>query len=484
MLLLLGLLALVAGDLAPLLPHKTTIDRVVDGVAEREYITIFNNMAPRYGDRETLVNWASQQGVKPDNVLHYYSIGSFQGFGAWLTEANLLQIRSQSIVQFVEEDEVVSLDFTTEPYSQPPYQTEPGLLGAVTVVPTDPTWRARLDWGQKRVNSRAWNLHTINTTTKDPVANGYRQTSPALYNYPYAAGNNAFTSQWDYADTSFQVPSRGKDAVVWVVDTGVRVNHVEFAGSPGSRVTFSINFVAQGGVENTTDDLNGHGTHCAGTAAGNYRGVAPDAEIRSVRVLNSGGSGTWDAVIAGFNHVANNQVHGKANIMSISLGGGATESVDQALNHASNAGVISVVAAGNSNNNACGTGGVGGNSPARAAQAITVVATSSDDWVASFSSYGPCCKSCAPGVTITSAWIAPTGSTATNYYNDISGTSMATPHVAGAIAVHVSTPGIPWDPDSVKADLDLDQTNGVVQGLTGVKQPTPNKFLYSQWKYQ
>jgi len=249
-----------------------------------------------------------------------------------------------------------------------------------------------------------------------------------------------------------------------------------------SRVDLRVNFVAA--PDNGVEDLNGHGTHCAGTAAGNWRGIANQSIIRSVRVLGATGSGTWDGVIAGFSYVANNQEHSHANILSASLGGGAVVSVDEAINRAVDSGVIAVVAAGNSNNNACGTNGVGGNSPARASQVIAVVASDSSDTIASFSSYGPCTKSIAPGVTVTSAWIPASGQVNTNVYNDISGTSMATPHVAGAIAVHVSTPGVPQDPESVKADLAIDQTQGVIQGLTGVKATTPNGFLYSQWKYQ
>jgi len=168
------------------------------------------------------------------------------------------------------------------------------------------------------------------------------------------------------------------------------------------------------------------------------------------------------------------------------LGGGATASADHALNAAVDAGVIAVVAAGNSNNNACGewVNGihVGGNSPARATQAIAVVASDSADHVASFSSWGPCCKSIAPGVTVTAPWISPAGDReATDYYQDISGTSMATPHVAGSIAVLSSINGGPKDPDGVKAHLADDQTKGTITGLTGQKESTPNVFIYAHW---
>jgi len=459
---LLLLLALVSfsasAELARLVKHESTVDRVVDGVQQRQYIVLFNYMAPQFGDKATLISWANEfQGV---DVLHYYRIlNKFHGFAAWFTSDALSQIRGLDMVDLVEEDQVVTLDFTTEP----------ALLKAATRVAPNAEWQARIDWGQKRVNSRPWNLDTKPAT--------YSPRAPATYANSYA---NA--SVWEWADNSYKTPSNGENSIVWIVDTGVRASHDEFKNTShnnATRVTELVDFVGDGQVT----DGNGHGTHCAGTAAGNYRGVAKQAEIRSVRVLNNGGSGTWAGVIAGFNHVANSApLNSKHDILSASLGGGATETVDRAADATVQAGVHVVVAAGNSNNNACGVGGVGGNSPARAELVIAVVASDSADNVASFSSWGPCTKSIAPGVIITSAWIPPSGQTQDDWYNDISGTSMATPHVAGAIAVYVSEPGVPTDVDSVKAALATDQTPGIILGLTGTKSTTPNVLLYSQWK--
>jgi len=382
----------------------------------------------------------------------------FQGFSAWLTTENVQEMLSLSFVKHVEEDSVVSLDFATEP-----------ILKAVTRVPANTQWRARHDWGQRRANERKWALTTTNQS------NTYSPNAPATYADPYAAAN-----VWDYVSPDYKTPSDGEAACIWVIDTGIFITHDEFQdGSGKSRVDLSVNFVAA--PDNGTQDLNGHGTHCAGTAAGNFRGVAKKAQLRSVRVLGANGSGAWSGVIAGFDYVANNQVHGKGNIASVSLGGGATPSVDQSVNAASQLGVICVIAAGNSNNNACmDQNGNGGNSPARASEAIAVVASDSSDTVASFSSYGPCCQSIAPGVRVTSAWIPPSGSADTDYYNDISGTSMATPHVAGAIAARPLDSE--WAPNEVKADLALDQTLDLIKGLTVAKASTPNRLIYALWK--
>jgi len=420
-------------------------------------------MAPVYGDKETLINWAKKfSGVESSDILHYYSMPRFQGFGAWLSEDAVEEIRLESIIKSLDEDTIVSLDFTTEPYGE-----KDGLLGVAQRVPKNPAWDARLDYGQLRINSRNWNLQTIPDALYSP-------TAPARYANPYA-------TNWNWTDQSrYATPSKGRGAIVWVVDTGVRPTHVEFIGTDGiSRVTQNYNFVS---TDNQTNDGNGHGTHCAGTIGGNWRGVAPEVEIRSIRVLNNGGSGSWADVIAGINFVAQNDPKSVPNILSASLGGAGYQPVDDAINAASEAGVSCVIAAGNSNNNACGNGGVGGNSPARARLAIAVSAIDSSDTIASFSSYGPCIKSSAPGVTVTSAWIPPTGQQDNDWYNDISGTSMATPHVAGAIAAYVGQGGVVFDPESVKAALGVDQTVGVLKGLDGVKATTPNLYLYSRWK--
>jgi subtilisin family serine protease len=169
----------------------------------------------------------------------------------------------------------------------------------------------------------------------------------------------------------------------------------------------------------------------------------------------------------------------KANIASVSLGGGGYTLVDEAVNAATMAGVACVIAAGNSNIDACcRSTATCGSSPARAEMAITVAASDSADNIASFSSWGQCVNSFGPGVTVTSAWIN-TG-LQSDWYNDISGTSMATPHVAGGIACRPANQ--PHDPESIKADLADDQTKGKIGGLNAGKAITPNVLLFSQWK--
>jgi len=215
-------------------------------------------------------------------------------------------------------------------------------------------------------------------------------------------------------------------------------------------------------------DCNGHGTHCAGSAAGRYRGYAVGAEIGSVRVLNCQGSGTNADVVAGFNFVANNQAAGKTNILSASLGGGASATTDNAINAGVQAGLVSVVAAGNDNANACNY------SPARAVEAITVGACNKDDARASFSNFGTCVAVFSPGQSIHSAWY-----TGNALYNTISGTSMATPLAAGAIALYATTfTTQPVRAPTVKTGITNFATRNVI---TNPGTGSPNLLINANW---
>jgi len=215
---------------------------------------------------------------------------------------------------------------------------------------------------------------------------------------------------------SFTASAYGAGVDVYVVDTGVSTTHTDFSG----RLRSGFSAINDGRGSN---DCNGHGTHVAGTAAGTTYGVAKAASIIPVRVLDCAGSGSNTGVIAGLDWIIANHSAGVAAVANMSLGGGASLALDTAVQNAINDGVVMAVAAGNSNANACNY------SPARAANAITVGATDRTDVRASYSNFGSCLDIFAPGTSITSAWI--NSSTA---INTISGTSMASPHVAGVAA--------------------------------------------------
>lgn len=219
----------------------------------------------------------------------------------------------------------------------------------------------------------------------------------------------------------------GEGVDVYVIDTGTYVDHVDFEG----RATWGKTIPAN------DDDLdgNGHGTHCSGTIAGNKYGVAKKAKIFAVKVLNSGGSGTMSDVVKGVEWATNrhnNQVSKgkkgfKGSAANMSLGGGKSVTLELAVNAAVEAGLHFAVAAGNDNQDSCGF------SPASAEKAVTVGASTLSDERAYFSNYGKCNDIFAPGLNIRSSWIGSKYAT-----NTISGTSMASPHIAGLLAYFLS----------------------------------------------
>ena len=209
--------------------------------------------------------------------------------------------------------------------------------------------------------------------------------------------------------------STGAGVNAYIMDTGIRSAHAEFGG----RVRSGATAIQDG---RGTEDCNGHGTHVAGTVGGRTFGVAKNVNLIPVRVLGCNGSGSNSGIIAAVNWVTNNHV--KPAVANMSLGGGASQALDAAVNNSSRAGVTYAVAAGNSRTDACSA------SPARAGSAITVGASNINDQRASFSNFGRCVDIFAPGQNITAAWINGNSST-----NTISGTSMASPHVAGVVAL-------------------------------------------------
>jgi len=245
----------------------------------------------------------------------------------------------------------------------------------------------------------------------------------------------------------------GQGVTVYVMDTGIRLTHNEFSG----RARHEFDATGEG-----PGDGNGHGTHCASTVGGNTYGVAKDVSLVDVKVLSRFGSGSFAGVIAGVNYAAGTSARPK--VGSMSLGGGRSQSVNDAVDAASNAGVTMVVASGNSNTDACNF------SPASAPEAITVNSIQRGDQRSSFSNYGQCTEIFAPGSSVLGAWITSDSAT-----NTISGTSMATPHVAGQAAKLLQVdPSM--TPRQVKAELDAEALPNVVPNPGN--SATPNKLLH------
>jgi subtilisin family serine protease len=252
---------------------------------------------------------------------------------------------------------------------------------------------------------------------------------------------------------SYTFDANGAGVRAYVIDTGVRTTHTDLGG----RATSGYDFVDN---DATANDCNGHGTHVAGTIGGNSYGVAKGVSIVAVRVLDCGGSGTYEGVVAGVDWVTANAV--RPAVANMSLGGGKSTSLDNAVRNSISAGVVYALAAGNSNADACNS------SPSGTVEALTVGATDINDNRASFSNWGSCVDVFAPGVNITSSW--GTGDTATN---TISGTSMATPHVAGAAARYLATN--PSASPSAVANALL--TNATLNKVVNPGANSPNRLL-------
>lgn len=214
----------------------------------------------------------------------------------------------------------------------------------------------------------------------------------------------------------------GTGVTAYIIDTGI-TPHVDF----GDRLVGGRNFYTDDQPASDTNDCNGHGTHVAGTVGGSIHGVAKGVTLVPVRVFGCSGSTSTSIIVSAIDWVIANHTTGVPAVSNMSLGGGASSSLDLATRNMGADGIISAVAAGNSNQNACYS------SPAREPLAITVAASTSSDARASFSNFGSCVDVFAPGQSILSTWIG--GSTPSTATNTISGTSMASPHVAGAAAV-------------------------------------------------
>lgn len=220
---------------------------------------------------------------------------------------------------------------------------------------------------------------------------------------------------------SYTWGTTGAGVHVYIIDTGIRTTHQDFGG----RAVWAFSSV-KGKDGQIETDCNGHGTHVAGTVGGMRFGVAKEVQLYAVRVLDCAGSGTWSGVIAGIDWVTAH--HQSPAVANMSLGGEYTQSVNDAVAGSVASGVVYAVAAGNSAADACTV------SPASTPAALTVGAISKTDGRSSYSNIGSCVDLFAPGTFVLSAY----NRTDTDAVY-LSGTSMASPHVAGAAALYLET---------------------------------------------
>jgi len=328
---------------------------------------------------------AKEKSLKHGGKLKYSYGAVLKGFAAELSDEAVAALRADPDVDYVEQDQTVSISTTQSP------------------APS---------WGLDRIDQR--NL---------PLSNSY------TYN----------------ATASQQTVVRA-----YIIDTGIQTSHSDFGGRA------SAVYDALGG---NGQDCNGHGTHVAGTVGGTTYGVAKSIKLRAVRVLNCSGSGSNSGVIAGMDWVRVNSIHPA--VANMSLGGGFSSATNTAANNLAASGVFLAVAAGNSNANACNS------SPSSAANVTSVAASASNDSRASFSNFGSCVHIYAPGVSIKSDWL--NGGT-----NTISGTSMASPHVAGVAALYKAVNG----DASYSTIRSWMINNATLNVISGNPSGTPNRLLY------
>ncbi|TFK77117.1 peptidase 1 [Pluteus cervinus] len=324
---------------------------------------------------------------------------NFNSFAAVLSQDELNQLRASQDVEYIAEDGIMSI-------------TDDPSVNSQTNAP----------WGLQRI-TQAGKLTNQNDSQL------------------------AFSYSWNDA-------AAGSGVDVYVVDTGIYTDHVEFGGRARWGATF-------GGYANA--DGHGHGTHCSGTIGSRAYGISKKVSLIAVKVLSDQGSGTVSDIVSGLNYVLTSaHASGRPSIVSMSLGGGASQPLDDAVASLTAGGVHVVVAAGNSNDDAQYY------SPARAPSAVTVGATDITDARAYFSNYGALVDVFAPGVNVISTWIGSTTAT-----NSISGTSMATPHVAGSLAYRISIEGN----DTPAAWSTKIQTASTKAAITAIPDGTVNDFL-------
>lgn len=278
-------------------------------------------------------------------------------------------------------------------------------------------------------------------------------------------GIDRLDQQGPQLDSKYSFKVTGKDVRAYVIDTGIMVEHPDFGG----RAIIGGDFTVDKGTQWENKDGHGHGTHVAGTIGGKTWGVAKDTTLVAVKVFDhSGGEATDETVIAGVDFVvADHQANPAPAVINMSLGGEASQVLDDAVQKAVDAGITTVVAAGNDNQDSCG------DSPARIPAVITVAAMGRNDRKAWFSNWGKCIDVIAPGSGITSTW--KNGRTSV-----LDGTSMASPHVAGLAALALAA-----DPARTPAQVqDFLVETSIKDAAKGFNADTPNRIAAALWNVE
>lgn len=383
--------------------------------------------------------WLTSLVATPDSeseVEHKFKVDGLQGYTGKFSDKIISEIRLRPEVKYVEPDQLMYASDLVNG------RTRKALLArAARILP------------KLRKNQRQGNRKAINGRLKKELAKSVKKQM----NAPWGISRVSHGEMPTQLDRYRYPRSAGKGVDVYVIDTGINIAHTDFEGRAqwGATIPF-------GDID---IDGNGHGTHCAGTIAGKTFGIAKRANVIAVKVLRTNGFGTNSDVIKGVEWVIKasrrGAQKGRRSAANMSLGGGRSITLESVVNRAVESGVHFAVAAGNDNEDACEY------SPAAAEGPITVGATTNRDAMAFFSNHGPCVDIFAPGMDITSAWIG-----SRRAINTISGTSMASPHVAGVLALYLSERD--YEPKELKGLIVEHANMGLLEELPG---ETANRLL-------
>lgn len=396
-----------------------------------------------------LVNMLANETNDESSIEHSFDMDGVTGYTGTFSDSILDSIRKRDEVDFIEPDQVMyALDSDLESSSKFRRRNLGEAIGKKSSLASKRLLGMLAETGaifESILDDMLLDEDTRGSAESLEVQKG----APwGLARVSHAGMPNDLT-QYTYPKTA------GKGVNVYIVDTGINVAHADFEGRAKWGTTIPL--------FDEDIDGNGHGTHCAGTIGSKTYGIAKEAHLYAVKVLRTNGFGTNSDVIKGIEWVikAHKKNKDKRSVANMSLGGGRSMTLEKIVNKAVEAGVHFAVAAGNDNEDACNY------SPAAAEGPITVGASTNKDTMAFFSNHGSCVDIFAPGLDIKSTWIG-----GKNAVNTISGTSMASPHVAGVLALHLGEKD--YKPDELKKMLKKQATKGA---LTGLPATTENLLL-------
>lgn len=440
-----GLIAVNCEALAPLMVPKDETLIIPD-----KYIVVFKNEQPGHvvsSQSTAQINHASWLQSRLSDLAatskleHSFNLNGLAGYTGYFSADLIDEIRKRNEIEYVEADQIMyAMNVNFKPKSANKIMQE--FLGPAKQM------RMRSKVNKNKKKSIFEKKSTLMSQEDAPW--GLKRLSKAA--------DKSLKSIFALEQESYKYPSSaGKDVDVYIIDTGINVDHEDFEGRAKWGKTIPL--------FDLDIDGNGHGTHCAGTIGSKTFGVAKKANLIAVKVLRTSGFGTNSDVIKGVDWVVKqhrkNAKTGRQSAANMSLGGGRSVTLEKVVNRAVEFGVHFAVAAGNDAEDACEY------SPAAASGPVTVAASTSADTMAYFSNFGKCVDIFAPGLDIKSTWIG-----SKDAVNTISGTSMASPHVAGVLALYLGEGT--WTTKALKEEL---KSRSLKQVIHTVPADTPNLLL-------